>query len=100
MAKEIEPQQMTLEEFRKWWVTLDADARIEWWPHLTREQRLNEPGDQPPCPLCGTPRVLRSTYIRCNRDGVNWGMDEDWSRHPNNPAPDARSAKEKSDSAA
>lgn len=53
---------------------------------LTREQRLNESGDQPPCPFCLRPRVTRSTYIRCNPCGVNWSTrkedEEDISKDP------------------
>jgi ribosomal protein L37AE/L43A len=36
----------------------------------------NEVGTEPPCPFCGKPRVLRSSYIRCNRCGVNWLAEE------------------------
>jgi|HubBroStandDraft_6_1064221.scaffolds.fasta_scaffold73572_3 hypothetical protein len=42
----------------------------------TREERLAEAGTEPPCPFCPTPRVSRSTYIRCNQCGVNW-LDEE-----------------------
>ena len=42
----------------------------------TREQRLAEVGTEPPCPFCGTPRVSRSSYTRCNRCGINW-LDEE-----------------------
>jgi ribosomal protein L37AE/L43A len=39
---------------------------------LTREERLAEVGTEPMCPFCGIPRVSRSSYIRCNKCGVNW----------------------------
>jgi len=48
-----------------------------------RQERLNEPGTEPPCPLCQRPRVKRSDYIRCNRCGLNWTNGEQAiDRHP------------------
>ncbi len=47
-----------------------------------RQDRLNEVGTEPPCPLCGVARVQRSTYVRCLRDGLNWLAGEDLSRNP------------------
>lgn len=41
-----------------------------------RQERLNEVGTEPPCPLCGKPRVARSDYIRCLSCGVNWLAEE------------------------
>jgi ribosomal protein L37AE/L43A len=41
-----------------------------------RSERLAEKGTMPPCPFCGTPRVARSDYIRCNQCGVNWLFHE------------------------
>ena len=52
------------------------------WMQLTREQRLAEVGSEPPCPRCGKPRVSRSTYIRCNPCGMNWGEGQDIFKHP------------------
>lgn len=43
---------------------------------LARQERLDEPGTEPPCPFCQRPRVSRSDYIRCNRCGVNWLNEE------------------------
>lgn len=43
---------------------------------MSREERLAEVGTEPPCPFCGTPRVLRSDYVRCNPCGVNWLAEE------------------------
>jgi hypothetical protein len=48
----------------------------------TRRTRRNEPGTEPPCPMCGKPRVKRSTYIRCNPCAVNWSEREDTSSDP------------------
>lgn len=49
------------------------------WAMMTQEQqeearkeRLNEAGAGPDCPFCGKPRVVRSDYLRCNREGINW----------------------------
>lgn len=44
--------------------------------NLSREERLNEVGTEPDCPLCGKPRVSRSDYIRCNPCGVSWLQEE------------------------
>ena len=52
------------------------------WMQLTREQRLAEVGTKPPCPFCGKPRVQRSSYIRCNPCGMNWGEEQDIFLHP------------------
>jgi hypothetical protein len=41
-----------------------------------RQAVLNELGKEPPCPFCGRPRVARSSYIRCQRCGINW-LDEE-----------------------
>jgi ribosomal protein L37AE/L43A len=49
---------------------------------MTREQRLGELGSEPPCPQCGKPRVSRSSYIRCNPCGMNWGEGQDIFKHP------------------
>ncbi len=37
-----------------------------------RDQLAKEVGTEAPCPMCQTPRVTRSDYIRCNQCGVNW----------------------------
>lgn len=47
-----------------------------------RAERLAEVGTGPPCPFCGVPRVQRSDYLRCNREGINWLSGEDLSRNP------------------
>jgi hypothetical protein len=47
-----------------------------------RQQRLDEPGNEPPCPLCGRARVRRSDYIRCNPCGTNWLDGEALDRDP------------------
>src|ERR1700743_919752 len=48
-----------------------------------RLERLNEAGTEPPCPMCGRPRVTRSDYIRCNPCGLNWTNGEQAiDRHP------------------
>jgi hypothetical protein len=52
------------------------------WLTMTPEERINEPGNEPDCPFCGKPRVTRSTYIRCNRCGVNWSNGVDIFRDP------------------
>jgi hypothetical protein len=41
-----------------------------------RQACLNEAGTMPPCPRCGSPRVARSSYMRCQRCGINW-LDEE-----------------------
>lgn len=52
------------------------------WLTMTPEERINELGDEPDCPFCGKPRVTRSTYIRCNPCGLNWGVETDIFRDP------------------
>ena len=49
-----------------------------------RQDRLAEVGTEPPCPLCGRPRVKRSgsNYIRCNPCGLNWLAGEELGRNP------------------
>lgn len=47
-----------------------------------RQDRLNEPGIEPPCPFCLKPRVTRSDYIRCMRCGLNWSEGQSIDRHP------------------
>ena len=42
----------------------------------TREERLAEQGTEPDCPFCHRPRVLRSSYVRCNLCGINWLAEE------------------------
>jgi ribosomal protein L37AE/L43A len=45
--------------------------------------RINtEVGTEDPCPWCGTPRVTRSSYIRCNPCGTNWFKGADLSKDP------------------
>ena len=41
-----------------------------------RAEALAEKGTMPPCPFCKVPRVERSDYIRCNKCGVNWLLEE------------------------
>jgi hypothetical protein len=41
-----------------------------------RRERLAEVGTEPPCPFCQRSRATRSDYIRCNRCGINWLMEE------------------------
>lgn len=41
-----------------------------------RQFRVSEIGTEPNCPFCGTPRVERTSYIRCNPCGVNWLNEE------------------------
>ena len=41
-----------------------------------RQECLDEAGTMPPCPFCGRPRVVRSSYMRCQRCGINW-IDEE-----------------------
>ena len=41
-----------------------------------REASRSEVGTMPPCPFCKVPRVERSDYIRCNRCGTNWLLEE------------------------
>ncbi len=41
-----------------------------------RQEAIDEPGSEPPCPFCKRPRVSRSSYIRCNACGINW-VDEE-----------------------
>ena len=69
-------------DWKERWLSLTPEERIAEWHTLTREQRLDEPGTEPPCPFCQRPRVKRSSYIRCNPCGMNWGMDDEWSRNP------------------
>lgn len=49
---------------------------------ILRSERLNEPGTEPPCPLCGRPRVKRSDYIRCNPCATNWVEGENIMGNP------------------
>ena len=42
----------------------------------SREERLAEVGAEPDCPFCHKPRVLRSSYVRCNQCGINWLAEE------------------------
>jgi ribosomal protein L37AE/L43A len=41
-----------------------------------RMERLSEVGTGPDCPFCRKPRVVRSSYLRCNPCGKNW-LDEE-----------------------
>lgn len=41
-----------------------------------RQEAMDEKGTMPPCPFCKAPRVERSDYIRCNRCGINWLLEE------------------------
>ena len=50
---------------------------LEAWRH----HLMTEEGTEPPCPFCQTPRVTRSSYIRCNQCGVNW-LDEERKLSP------------------
>lgn len=43
---------------------------------LLKEKVNSEAGSEEPCPFCYVPRVMRSSYIRCNQCGVNW-LDEE-----------------------
>ena len=52
------------------------------WMSLTAAERLAEKGSEPPCPRCGTARVARSDYTRCNPCGLNWLDGEDLSSDP------------------
>lgn len=52
------------------------------WFKMTPQERVQEQGDEPDCPFCGAPRVTRSSYIRCNPCGVNWGEETDIFRNP------------------
>jgi len=47
-----------------------------------RQERLNEPGTEAPCPFCQRPRVKRSNYIRCHAEGINWLDGENLDRNP------------------
>lgn len=47
-----------------------------------RRERLAEVGTEPTCPFCQRPRVRRSDYIRCNREGINWLDGEDLTKDP------------------
>ena len=47
-----------------------------------RQAAMDEVGTEPPCPFCQRPRVSRSSYIRCNRCGVNWSPGEDINLDP------------------
>jgi ribosomal protein L37AE/L43A len=59
------------------------ELTMEQQQEAARQERLNEPGTEPPCPLCQRPRVKRSDYIRCNRCGLNWTNGEQAiDRHP------------------
>lgn len=45
-------------------------------------ERLAEVGSERASPLCGVPRVKRSSYIRCNPCGQNWSEGQDIFKHP------------------
>lgn len=47
-----------------------------------RQDRMNEAGTEPPCPMCKKPRVTRTDYIRCNPCGLNWSEGQAIDRHP------------------
>lgn len=49
---------------------------------VARQDAINEPGSEPPCPFCKRPRVRRSDYIRCNGCATNWLDGEDITRDP------------------
>jgi ribosomal protein L37AE/L43A len=55
---------------------------MESWLAMTPQERMSEVGDEPDCPLCGKPRVARSTYIRCHPCGKNWVNGVDIFKHP------------------
>jgi ribosomal protein L37AE/L43A len=59
------------------WNTMTAAEQLQ-----ARQDRLNEPGIEMPCPFCERPRVKRSDYTRCNRCGINWLDGEDLMRNP------------------
>lgn len=42
----------------------------------------SEVGTEGPCPMCGTLRVARTDYIRCQPCGVNWIQGEDRKKDP------------------
>lgn len=54
------------------------------WMLMSRDERLNEVGTEPPCPFCQNQRVKRRDYTRCNLCGVNWLIGEDLSMDPRN----------------
>ena len=53
-----------------------------------RQERLNEVGTMPPCPICGRARVLRSDYVRCNPCGINWCQGEELDKSASLSRPD------------
>jgi ribosomal protein L37AE/L43A len=59
-----------------------VELTIEQQQEAARQERLNEPGTEPPCPFCKRPRVTRSSYIRCMRCGLNWSEGQAVDRHP------------------
>lgn len=67
---------------------------------VARQERLAEVGSEPPCPFCARPRVKRSSYIRCNPCGLNWGKDQATDRHPLATQPTASTTPEPRDSGA
>lgn len=66
----------------------------------SRAERLAEVGSEPPCPFCQRPRVKRSSYIRCNPCGLNWGKDQATDRHPLATQPTASTTQELRDNGA
>ena len=60
---------------------MEATDQIRDWVEA-RRALLSEAGTEPPCPFCGVPRVKRSDYIRCNREGINWLNGENISKDP------------------
>jgi ribosomal protein L37AE/L43A len=77
-----------------------VELPIEQQQEAARAERLAEVGTEPACPFCGRPRVTRSTYIRCNRCGLNWGEGQSVDRHPLATQPIVSTAPETKDSGA
>ena len=49
---------------------------------LRREIAIGGELKETPCPFCHLPRCQRSSYIRCQRCGINWSGSDDLSKHP------------------
>lgn len=61
---------------------MESEPKLQEQMEAARQALIGEQGTEPPCPWCGTPRVKRSTYTRCNPCGTNWSDGADLSRDP------------------
>ncbi len=65
---------------------LSQPALLDWMvgikDQLKRETKVGGALTSLPCPFCGLPRCERSSYIRCQRCGINWSPGDELDRDP------------------